>query len=58
LAFIALSEKNKTVEKSFSNIGNVEVGEMRNLSPLHVLNYKYLVIAKPEESLKVLIPKE
>ncbi len=57
LAFIALSEKDKAVEKSFDNIGNVEVGEMRNLSPLHVLNYKYLVISNPEASLKVLEPK-
>jgi large subunit ribosomal protein L4 len=51
-AFIALSDKDRMVEKSFSNFGNVEVGEIRNLNPLHVLNYKYLVIASPAESLK------
>jgi large subunit ribosomal protein L4 len=51
-AFIAVASKDKMVEKSFQNFGNVEVGEVRNLSPLHVLNYKYLVIAKPEEALK------
>lgn len=50
-AFIALPKKDKAVEKSFNNFSNVEVGEMRNLSPLHVLNYKYLVIANPKESL-------
>jgi large subunit ribosomal protein L4 len=53
-AFIALPGKNKTVERSFRNYGSVEVGEMRNLNPLHVLNYKYLVIADPENSLKQL----
>ncbi len=50
-AFIALPKKDKFVEKSFNNFGNVEVGEIRNLNPLHVLNYKYLVIANPKESL-------
>ncbi len=50
--FIALSTKDRMVEKSFGNFGSIEVGEMRNLNPLHVLNYKYLVIAAPAESLK------
>ena len=53
-AFIALPTKDKMTEKSFSNFGNVEVGEMRNLNPLHALNYKYLVIANPKESLAFL----
>jgi large subunit ribosomal protein L4 len=53
-AFIAVPEKNRIVEKSFGNFGNVEVGEIRNMNPLHVLNYKYLVIANPEASLKQL----
>jgi hypothetical protein len=53
-AFIALPKKNPAVEKSFNNFGNVEVGETRNLNPLQVLNYKYLVVANPEESFKVL----
>jgi large subunit ribosomal protein L4 len=53
-AFVALPSKDRMVEKSFNNFGNVEVGEVRNLNPLHVLNYKYLVIANPEESLKQL----
>jgi hypothetical protein len=51
-AFIALPKKDVHAEKSFRNFGNVEVGEARNLNPLQVLNYKYLVIANPEESLK------
>lgn len=53
-AFIAVPTKDKMIEKSFNNIGNVEIGEVRNLSPLHILNYKYLVIAKPEEALETL----
>ncbi|MES2436502.1 MAG: 50S ribosomal protein L4 [Patescibacteria group bacterium] len=53
-AFIALPGKSVATEKSFNNFGNVEVGDVRNLNPLHVLNYKFLVIANPEESLKTL----
>lgn len=53
-AFIALPGKSLSTEKSFSNFGNVEVGDVRNLNPLHVLNYKYLVIANPEEAFKSL----
>ncbi len=53
-AFIALPKKDRMVEKSFNNFSNIEVGEMRNLNPLHVLNYKYLVIAEPKESFKSL----
>jgi large subunit ribosomal protein L4 len=53
-AFIALPSKDKTVEKSFNNFGNIEVGEARNLNPIIALNYKYLVIANPEETFKTL----
>jgi large subunit ribosomal protein L4 len=51
-AYIALPSKDKMVEKSFSNFGNIEVGEVRNLNAVQVLNYKYLVIAAPEEAIK------
>ena len=50
-AFIALSKKDAATEKSFRNFGNIEVGEARNLNPLHILNYKYLVVADPSVSL-------
>ncbi len=50
-AFIALSDKNVTVEKSFRNFGNLEVDEIRNLNPLHLMKYKYLVISNPEKGL-------
>lgn len=57
-AFIALPTKSVAAEKSFQNFGNVEVGETRNLNPLHVVNYKYLVIADPEKALKTLEKSE
>jgi large subunit ribosomal protein L4 len=57
-AFIALPKKDVSAEKSFRNFGNIEVGEVRNLNPMHVLNYKYLVITNPEESLKTFTKSE
>ena len=50
-AIIAISKKDKAVEKSFANIGNVEVDEVRNINPVDLLNYKYLVIENPKESI-------
>ncbi len=51
-AVIALSEKNKDVERSMSNLGNMEVIEARNLHPLALLTHKYIVIENPEVALK------
>lgn len=53
-AVLALSTKNKDTERSYRNFSNIEVIEARNLSPLTVLEYKYLVIENPAESLNVL----
>ncbi len=51
-AVIALGEKNTSTEKAISNLSNMEVIESRNLHPLALLKYKYLVIENPEVSLK------
>lgn len=50
-AVLALSAKNRETERAFSNLGNVEVVEARNLNPLSLLEYKYLVIENPEVSI-------
>lgn len=48
---IALSEKNKSLENAFRNLGNVEVLEARNLDPITLLQYKYLIVENPETAL-------
>lgn len=50
-AYIALSNKSATTEKSFRNMGNLTVDEIRNVSPLDLMKYKYIVISNPEEGL-------
>jgi len=57
-ALLATPNKDKMVEKSFGNIGSVEVGEMRNLNPIQVLNHKFLLISEPKESLASLASKK
>ena len=46
---IAMSGKDRETERAFDNLGNIEVVEARNLNPLLVLEYKYLVIENPEK---------
>jgi large subunit ribosomal protein L4 len=53
-AVVALSAKNTSVEKSMSNLGNMEVLEARNLHPLTLLQHKFVIIENPAESFKVL----
>ncbi len=50
-AFIALDHKDVTTEKSFANMGNLMVDEIRNISPLDLMKYKYVVISNPEKGL-------
>lgn len=53
-AFLALPKSDSNVVKSFRNISSAFVDEVRNLNPVDVLKYKYLVIENPELSLKIL----
>ena len=51
-ALLSTSTKKIAFEKSFSNIGNVSVDELRNINPVDLMNMKYLVIENPAESIK------
>lgn len=53
-AVIALAAKNQGVERSMSNLGNVEVLEARNLHPLALVKYKYIIIENPSASISLL----
>ena len=50
----ALFERNEKTEKSFRNIPQLEIVFLKNLNPFDVLNYKYLLIENPVESVKFL----
>jgi large subunit ribosomal protein L4 len=53
-AFIALHEKNEDTMKSFRNFGNLEIGQVKDLNVLDLLQYRYLVMADPEKSITTL----
>jgi large subunit ribosomal protein L4 len=53
-ALITLGEKDDSITRSFKNIGNVSVDEIRNINPVTLLNYKALIILNPEASLRLL----
>lgn len=55
--FMIVPKKTDIAAKSFRNIFHVTLEDVRNLNPVDVLNYRYLVVASPEESNKVLETK-
>ena len=55
--FLVVPKKAEMTAKSFRNIFHVTIEDVRNLNPVDVLNYRYLVIASPEASNEVLMAK-
>lgn len=53
-ALIILSGRDEQAELSFRNMGNTHVVNVKDVNPVELLTYKYVVVAKPEESLKTL----
>jgi large subunit ribosomal protein L4 len=53
-ALIVMSGRDEIAEKSFRNMGNIRVVNVKDVNPVELLTYKYVVVAKPEESLKTL----
>jgi len=52
--FITVPAKNEILKKSFSNIKNIEIDEVKNLNPVDLLNFKYIIISQPKESIAFL----
>lgn len=53
-ALVALFERSVGAEKSFRNLPQLEMVFLKNLNPLDVLNYQYLLIENPVEAVKFL----
>lgn len=56
-AGIYLTKKDNEVSRSFSNFGNVAIFDMKNMNPLDISKYKYVVVTDPKESIKFLESK-
>lgn len=56
-AYMAFGSKDMNVEKSFRNFSNVLISEARNMNPVDMMNHKFVVITKPEETIAFLSGK-
>lgn len=56
-ALVVNSEMNIHNIRSFSNLGNVKTEEARKVNPLDLLNYKFLVVVNPKDSIELLSNK-
>jgi len=52
-ALIGVPDRDEMFEKSFGNIGNMDVHEVRNINTLSLLTHKYLVLVNPDEAVKI-----
>lgn len=53
-ALIVLSGRDENAEKSFRNFGNVLVEQVKDINPVELLTYKYVVFVEPAEALATL----
>jgi large subunit ribosomal protein L4 len=53
-ALVVLATRDLATEKSFRNFGNIEVAQAKDISPLDLLTYKFVVVADASSSLEIL----
>lgn len=53
-AVVVLAERDLAIEKSFRNFGNVEVVMAKDVNPVDLLTYKYVVMANPDSTLEII----
>jgi len=52
--YITIPAKGDILKKSFANIPTVEIDEVRNLNPVDLLAFRYIIISQPTESIAFL----
>ena len=52
--YITTPAKTDAVKKSFTNIKTVEIDEIKNINPVDLLNFRYIIISQPKESIAFL----
>lgn len=52
--YMTVPAKNETLKKSFANIKTIELDEVRNVNPVDLLAYRYIIISQPTESIAFL----
>lgn len=52
--YVSVPAKGEVLKKSFANIKTVEVDEVRNMNPVDLLAFRYIIISQPKESIAFL----
>lgn len=52
--YLTIPAKTDTIKKSFANIPTILVDEVRNMNPVDLLSYRYIIISQPKESIAFL----
>ena len=47
--FVIVPGKSETISKSFRNIAHATLEDVRNINPVDIMNYRYIVVANPED---------
>jgi large subunit ribosomal protein L4 len=53
-ALVVIAARDIALEKSFRNFGNIEVATAKDINPVDLLTYKYVIVTAPVASLEVL----
>ncbi len=53
-ALVVLADRSLAIEKSFRNFGNIEVMQAKDINPVELLTYKYVVVADAKSSIELL----
>jgi large subunit ribosomal protein L4 len=53
-AIVVIADRDLATEKSFRNFGNIEVLQAKDVNPVDLLTYKYVVVADAESSVEIL----
>ncbi len=53
-ALVIIPKRDLSLEKSFRNFGNVEVSAAKDINPVDLLTYKYVIMTEPEAAFEVL----
>lgn len=56
-ALIVLSERNDATEMSFRNFGQVEVVQAKDVNPVNLLTYKYVVMVEPQKAIDTFVSR-
>jgi large subunit ribosomal protein L4 len=55
--YFTVPAKNDFLKKSFANIKNIKIDEVKNINPVDLIKHKHLIISHPNESLAFLETK-